>query len=240
MRSRCAASRKASKCATAGSRNPSAPKAMMSDCACWSGSAEAGGLDQRYYAAMASPKLAERAVAMARVAPDDKYVGLADPRCCARMSLPISICSTAKFPRPPNSNAAPGGGSRGIAVKGVDQIGRRLRLDRHRRHGAGDLDRFPRLLSALQPRHLDDRDIRRRHRHGARLRFHLGAARLRSRVAWQRRPQGGRAHRGAVQSAQGRDLQGAGGVRSPGRRDRWSAISSAPSTAPRSRARPSF
>ena len=53
-----------------------------------------------------------------------------------------------------------------------------------------------------------------------------------------RRPQGRRAHRGALQSAQGRDLQGAGGVRPAGRRARWSAISSAPSTAPRSRARP--
>jgi len=30
-------------------------------------------------------KLAERAVAMARVAPDDKYVGLADPALLARV-----------------------------------------------------------------------------------------------------------------------------------------------------------
>ena len=103
-----------------------------------------------------------------------------------------------------------------LAVKGVDQIRRRVGLDRHRRHGAGDLDRLPRLLLALEPGHLDDRDLRRRHRHGARLRLHLGAARLRSRLARKRRPQGRRAHGGARQSAQGRDLQGACGVRSPG------------------------
>jgi PmbA protein len=40
---------------------------------------------------------------------------------------------------------------------------------------------FPRLLSALEPGHLDDRDLRRRHRHGARLRLHVGAACVRSR-----------------------------------------------------------
>ena len=106
--------------------------------------------------------------------------------------------------------------SRRTRGQGRDQIRRRVGLDRHRRHGAGDLDRLPRLLSALEPGHLDDGDRRRRHRHGARLRLHLGAARLRSRFARKRRPQGRRAHGGARQSAQGRDLQGAGGVRSPG------------------------
>ena len=100
--------------------------------------------------------------------------------------------------------------------QGRDQIGRRVGLGRHRRHGAGDLDRLPRLLSALEPGHLDDRDRRRRHRHGARLRLHVRAACLRSRIARKRRPQGRRAHGRARQSAQGRDLQGAGGVRSPG------------------------
>lgn len=51
-------------------------------------------------------KLAERAVAMARVAPDDKFVGLADRRCW-RASSPISICSTARFRPRPNWSAAP-------------------------------------------------------------------------------------------------------------------------------------
>ena len=40
----------------------------------------------------ADPKaLAERAVAMARVAPDDQYAGLADPRAACRTTIPISI-----------------------------------------------------------------------------------------------------------------------------------------------------
>ncbi len=51
-------------------------------------------------------RLAERAVAMARVAPDDKYVGLADPS-LLRAIFPISICSTRTSRRPPNSSAAP-------------------------------------------------------------------------------------------------------------------------------------
>ena len=160
-------------------------------------------------------KLAERAVAMARVAPDDKYVGLADPSLLAR-EFPRSrsarsqgaVDRRARTPRLRSRS----GGARG---QGRDQIRRRVGLDRHRRHGAGDLDRFPRLLSALEPGHLDDRDRRRRHRHGARLRLHLGAARLRSGLARKRRPQGRRAHGGARQSAQGRDLQGACGVRPP-------------------------
>ena len=107
-------------------------------------------------------------------------------------------------------------GSRGACGQGRDAIRRRVGIERHRRHGAGDLDRVPRLVSAIEPGHLDDRDIRRRHRHGARLRLHVGAACLRSRRARKRRPQGGRTHGGARQSAQGRDLQGAGGVRSAG------------------------
>ena len=161
-------------------------------------------------------KLAERAVAMARVAPDDKYVGLADPSLLAREFADLDLLDR-EVPSTVRTRAPRlRGRSRGPCGQGRHQIRRRVGLDRHRRHGAGDLDRLPRLLPALQPRHLDDRDLGRRHRHGARLRFHLGPACLRSRFARKRRPQGGRAHRGAVQSAQGRNLQGAGGVRSPG------------------------
>src|SRR6186997_1607169 len=44
-------------------------------------------------------RLAERAVAMARVAPDDAYVGLADPALLTR-NFPISICSIRRCRRP--------------------------------------------------------------------------------------------------------------------------------------------
>jgi PmbA protein len=66
--------------------------------------------------------LAERAVAMARVAPDDKYVGLADPALLAR-DFPISICSIRKCPVD-SLNAAPARPKPpGLAVKGVTKSG---------------------------------------------------------------------------------------------------------------------
>src|SRR5471030_3281302 len=77
MRSRCAACYKAWKSATGASRNPNARKATMSVCAYWSDGARQWSRPT-ISAAMAA-KLAERAVAMARAAPDDQYVGLADP-----------------------------------------------------------------------------------------------------------------------------------------------------------------
>ena len=52
-------------------------------------------------------------------------------------------------------------GSRG---EGRQQVGRRLGLGRHRRHGAGDQPRLLRRLSRLAPPHLDAGDRRRRHR----------------------------------------------------------------------------
>ena len=114
-------------------------------------------------------KLAERAVAMARVAPDDKYVGLADPALLARDFADLDLLdphgSLDRRTGAPRLEAE----AAGLAVKGVTKSGGASASSRHRRHGAGDLDRFPRLLSALEPGHLDDGDLRRRHRHGARL-----------------------------------------------------------------------
>ena len=75
---------------------------------------------------------------------------------------------------------------------------------------------------------IDDGDRRRRHRHGARLRLLLRAARRRSRFAREGRAHRRRARGRAAQSAQGRDQARAGGVRpargglarrSSGRRD---------------------
>ena len=183
-------------------------------------------------------KLAERAVAMARVAPDDKYVGLADPALLAREFpdldlLDPNVPSTAELERRACEAEAAG-----LAVKGVTKsggasastgIGGMVLVTSTGFHGSYLRSSQGISMTAIS---------RRRHQHGARLRLLLGAARLRPRLARKRRPQGRRAHGGALQSAQGRDLQGAGGVRSAGFGHRWSAISSARSTAPRSRARP--
>ncbi len=197
------------------SRNPNARKATMSGCACWSAGVRRWSRPTMS-AATASPSLPS-ARSPWRVSRPTTNMSVSPIRHCWRASfadldlLDPVVPSTSELERRACEAEAAA-----LAVKGVDQIGRRLGLDRHRRHGAGDLDRFPRLLFALEPGHLDDRDRRRRHRHGTRLRLHLGAARLRSGFARKRRPQGRRAHGGARQSAQGRDLQGAGGVRSPG------------------------
>src|SRR4051812_9479699 len=68
-------------------------------------------------------KLAERAVAMARVAPDDKYVGLADPALLAREFADLdlldrTIPSTAELER-----RAVEAEAAGLAVKGVTKSG---------------------------------------------------------------------------------------------------------------------
>ena len=103
-------------------------------------------------------KLAERAVAMAASRPTTNMSVLPIPRCW-RASSPISICSIARFPRPRTRTPRRRGGSRGARGQGRDAIRRRVGLERHRRHGAGDLDRVPRLLLAIEPGHLDDRDL---------------------------------------------------------------------------------
>jgi PmbA protein len=51
-------------------------------------------------------KLAERAVAMARVAPDDKYVGLADPALHAHDFPDLDLLDRT-VPTTPNSSSAP-------------------------------------------------------------------------------------------------------------------------------------
>src|SRR6185295_7497991 len=68
-------------------------------------------------------KLAERAVAMARVAPDDKYVGLADPSLLAREFADLdlldrAIPSTSELERRACESEAAG-----LAVKGVTKSG---------------------------------------------------------------------------------------------------------------------
>ena len=68
-------------------------------------------------------KLAERAVAMARVAPDDKYVGLADPALLAREFADLDLLdrtvpSTAELER-----RAVEAEAAGLAVKGVTKSG---------------------------------------------------------------------------------------------------------------------
>ena len=84
-------------------------------------------------------RLAERAVAMARVAPDDKYVGLADPSLLARDFpdldlLDPEVPSTSELER--RASEAEAAGAR---RQGRDQIGRRVGFGRNWRHGAGDL-----------------------------------------------------------------------------------------------------
>ena len=159
--------------------------------------------------------LAERAVAMARVAPEDKYAGLADPALLAKNFPDLDL-----FDRElPDVSALEAMARRaedaGRAVQGRQQVGRRLGLGRHRRHGAADQPRLLRRLSRLAPQHLDAGDRRRRHRDGDRLRLLLGAARRRSRCAGEDRAERRREGRGAAQPAQGFDPQGAGGVRFP-------------------------
>ncbi len=172
--------------------------------------------------------LAERAVAMARAAPDDKFAGLADENLLAHdfpdldlidRDLPIGAAA--------RNHGARSGSSRPLG-QGRHQIRRRVGLGRHRRHGAGHQPRLPRRLSRLAPRSLDDRDRRRRHRHGARLRFLLGAACLRPRSAGEDRPHRRRARSRAAQPAQGHHTQSAGGVRSTRSPIRWCRISPAP------------
>ena len=126
-------------------------------------------------------QLAERAVAMARVAPEDPFAGLADPAQLARdiPDLDLLDPDLPTVARPGRARQARRGGrARG---QGRHQVGRRVGVRRHRRHGAGDERRLSRRLSQFRPERVDDRDRGRRHRDGARLRLFLRAARRRSR-----------------------------------------------------------
>ena len=62
--------------------------------------------------------------------------------------------------------------------QGRQQVGRRVGFGGDRRHGAADEPRLLRRLSRLAPQRVDAGHRRRRHRHGDRLRFLLGAARF--------------------------------------------------------------
>ena len=111
---------------------------------------------------------------MARVAPEDKYAGLADER-AARARLPRS-----RPDRPRSADASPSWRTwrarrkrPALAVKGVSQsggasasagIGGMVLATSHGFRGA---------YLGSQPRHLDAGDRRRRHRHGARLRLFM-------------------------------------------------------------------
>ena len=184
-------------------------------------------------------KLAERAVAMARVAPDDKYVGLADPSLLARDFPDLDLLDPRRFRRPPNSSAARvEAEAAALAVKGVTKsggasasagIGGMVLVTSTGFHGS-----YLRSSQGISMTAIVGEGT------GMERDYDFTSAPHASdlAVAGKRRPQRRRAHGGARQSAQGRDLQGAGGVRSARCRARWSAISSARSTAPRSRARP--
>ena len=188
---------------------------MMSDCACWWDGARRWSRPTTS-AAMASHRLAERAVAMARVAPDDKYVGLADPSLLARDFpdldlLDPTVPSTSELERRACEAEAAA-----LAVKGVTKsggasastgIGGMVLVTSTGFHGSylrssqgismtaivGDGTGMERDYDYTSAPHASD---------------------LASPA--KRRPHRGRAHGRARQSAQGRDLQGAGGVRPQG------------------------
>ncbi len=230
-------SRCRSMCATARSRNRSAPRATISGCASSSGASrrwfpptisKADGLDA----------LAERAVAMARAAPEDRFAGLADPALLAHKFPALDLLD----PDMPGVDVlearAQEAEAAGLAVAGVSKSG-----GASASAGIGGMvlvtsDRLSWRDHRFAPRHRDVGDRRQRHRHGDRLRLHLDAARRRSRKRGSDRPQRRRARREAAQPAQGRDAQACRSCSIRASRARWSAISPAPPMAARSRARP--
>ncbi len=109
----------------------------------------------------ADPKaLAERAVAMAKVAPDDPYAGLAD------RGASFARLSRSRSDRSGNSGRR---GTRGARARnrtrrprgqGCVQVRRRVGVGGHRRHGAGHERRLSRRLSRVPAQPVDDRDCR--------------------------------------------------------------------------------
>src|ERR1700747_1312059 len=98
MRSPCAASRKVSRCVTAGSRNPSAPRAMMSVCASsWDGG-------RRWSRPTTSRATAWQGLPSApwrwRVLPQKTNMSASRTHRCLRVISPISICSIEAWRRP--------------------------------------------------------------------------------------------------------------------------------------------
>ena len=100
-------------------------------------------------AADGSGPLAERAVAMARAAPEDKFAGLADDSLLAHDFPDLDLIDP-DLPTVAQLEAERARSrSRGARGQGRRQVGRRLGLGRHRRHGAGHQPRFQRRLSRL-------------------------------------------------------------------------------------------
>ena len=104
--------------------------------------------------------LAERAVAMARVAPEDKFAGLADDKLLAHNFPDLDLIDP-ELPSVQELEAmARAAEEAGAFGQGRQQIGRRVSLGWDRRGGAGHQSGFPWRLSRLQPRRLDDRHRR--------------------------------------------------------------------------------
>ena len=98
--------------------------------------------------------LAERAVAMARVAPEDQFAGLADAALLAREFPDLDLVD-AELPDVAELEAARTC-RRGRCARrqGREQVGRRQRVCRHWRNGAGHQSRIPRRLRRFAPLHV--------------------------------------------------------------------------------------
>ena len=104
--------------------------------------------------------LAERAVAMARVAPEDQYAGLADESLLAHKFPDLDLVD-ADLPTVSTLEQYARAAERaGLAREGRDQIRRRRCERRHRRHGAGDEPWISRRLRRLAPVDVDGGDRR--------------------------------------------------------------------------------
>ena len=159
--------------------------------------------------------LAERAVAMARVAPEDRFAGLADPALLAREFPDLDLVDRELPDVGALEAAARRAEEAGRAVKGVSKsggasasagIGGMVLLTSHGFSGAYLGSRHSLSMQAIAGEGTameTDYD------------FLLGAACGRSRSAGNDRAQRRRAGGGAAQSAQGVDPQGSGGVRFP-------------------------
>jgi PmbA protein len=112
--------------------------------------------------------LAERAVAMARVAPEDQFAGLAEPELLARDFPDLDLLD----PLLPSVDQLE------EAARTVE-IGGSFRVGRHRWHGAGNEPRVSRRLSWLKPQHWHAGDRRRWNSDGAGLRLFFRAALVR-------------------------------------------------------------
>ena len=163
------------------SRNPSAPRATTWGCGCSSGDGRrwcrptTSAATFRSWPNVPWPWRGRR--------PRIPYAGLADPGELARNFPELDLLD----PELPSvevlEQRARARRSGGAGDPRREQVGRRIRLCRHRRDGSGHQPRLWRRLSQLGPQPLDNGDRRRGHRDGARLRLLLGAARRRPRSA---------------------------------------------------------